>query len=622
MNSVYKRILDDSQIAYFYIEGIKNEDGKYIDFKIIDANKEFSKLFKIDLTNFINSNICEDRKLKDKLFKLIKILEKAVKNEKYTIKKYIEELNLCFDIDIYSLGDDMFLVKFTEIVEGVMVLSSILKKCPFCAWIKDRNGKYVDVNNTYLEIFNLHYDDIIGKTDYDIFNENVAKAYRYNDEEVIRKDGSYTYEPIMNIYRDREIYLQETKWPYKDKDNNILGTIGVAIDITERMEIRRNIEKNERNFLDIASNIEEVLIIRDEYKAIYISPSFEKMFGESPDKLYDDVDKLKELYNSEDLKKLENIGYEDVIDCNLRLKSNNDKWVWCKFLPIKDENGKTIKQIGIISDITKKKKLEKELENLRMDFFANLSHELRTPINLILSSLQVINLRMCKLNQEDSEYLSKYLNIIRQNGLRQLKLVNNLIDATTVDSGNFKHNPINHDIINFVEDICLSVSEFVEYNELSIVFDTQIEEKIIGFDLDNMERIILNLISNAIKFNKPKGKIEVSISYNTDVIISVKDSGIGIPQDKVDSVFGRFEQVKSKIKKEREGSGIGLSLVKSLVEMHNGTISLNSKLNEGSEFIITLPDVLVDAQDNKDSKNLYNFNNIQSMNIEFSDIYN
>lgn len=262
-----------------------------------------------------------------------------------------------------------------------------------------------------------------------------------------------------------------------------------------------------------------------------------------------------------------------------------------------------------------------ELEKLRMDFFANLSHELRTPINLIFSALQVINLKLNKIDSENLEYFEKYLSIIGQNSNRLLKLVNNLIDTTRLDAGCFNYSPKNNNIVSCIENICLSVADFVEDNNLSIIFDTDTEEKIIGFDQDNMERIMLNLISNAIKFNNPGGRIEVSVNCRENVEIRVKDSGIGIPPEKLNVIFRRFEQVKGKFKKDREGSGIGLSLVKSLVEIHGGSIYVNSIIGEGSEFIITLPCDLVDENSDNVFEDPKYINRVNWMNVEFSDIY-
>ncbi|MDF2879427.1 MAG: sensor signal transduction histidine kinase, partial [Clostridia bacterium] len=155
-------------------------------------------------------------------------------------------------------------------------------------------------------------------------------------------------------------------------------------------------------------------------------------------------------------------------------------------------------------------------------------------------------------------------------------------------------------------------------------FDTDIEEKIVACDSDKIERIILNLLSNAIKFTKSGGKIEVTLADADDTIkISIKDTGIGIPKEKQNFIFERFIQIDKSLSRNREGSGIGLSLVKSLVELHNGNISVNSVHGQGSEFIIVLPAfVLPQAEVSLDFPSAPIESKIDRINIEFSDIYN
>ncbi|MGL5693358.1 MAG: sensor histidine kinase, partial [Peptostreptococcaceae bacterium] len=305
------------------------------------------------------------------------------------------------------------------------------------------------------------------------------------------------------------------------------------------------------------------------------------------------------------------------------LDNGNLKWLDTKNVACDSKNGDTCNSLCIVKDITESKSKEMEIEKLRLDFFTNLSHELRTPINLILSSLQVLELKKSDNKEEDYKFYRKYLKIIKQNGFRLLKLVNNLIDSTKLDSGSFSYNPKNMNIIKCVEDICLSVCDFAKHNNIELIFDTDVEEKIISFDMDDLERILLNLISNAIKFSKEDGSILVSIDTSdlNEVKISVKDDGIGIPNDKLDVIFNKFEPVKSKMKNEREGSGIGLSLVKSLVQMHNGRIEVKSKVGQGSEFMVFLPNKLTENEVIiKEEKNIA-FNNVYNMEVEFSDIY-
>jgi PAS domain S-box-containing protein len=624
MNQIYREMIEDSPMAYVHIKIRKNNKGEYTGLEIRDFNKSYKRFFENYDENLMNEYILNSMK-KSERSDWIETFIKASENKKYTKLIYVEKIDTNFNMEIFSIENDEFFIRFTKISNQCVKLSSVLKNSPCLTWIKDRNGVYVDVNDKFLEFFDRTYDEVIGKTDYEIMPKDSAKEFFEQDTDVIKNDKMNTYEDTVISNKNKLGYFQTAKWPLSEDDSNIiLGTIGISIEITNKVETFKSMEKNEKLFLEIANNIEESIIIIDEKKAQYISPSFKKMFDVNPDELYNDIGSWRGTKNIVEFennpKSYEFKGINDFM-FKIYKKEREEMWIWARFVPILDEDGNTIKKIGILSDITKRKTLELEIEKLRMDFFANLSHELRTPINLIFSALQVLSLKLNKLGCENFEYFDKYLSIIGQNSNRLLKLVNNLIDTTKLDSGCFNYNPKNNDIISWIEDICLSVSEFVEDNNLSIIFDTDTEEKITGFDQDNMERIILNLISNAIKFNKPGGKIEVTINCRENIEIRVKDDGIGIPEEKLGVIFERFGQVKSKLKKEREGSGIGLTLVKSLVEMHGGSICVNSAVGEGSEFIITLPDELVDEEDDNMAESHSYLSRVNMMKVEFSDIY-
>lgn len=265
-----------------------------------------------------------------------------------------------------------------------------------------------------------------------------------------------------------------------------------------------------------------------------------------------------------------------------------------------------------------------EYEKLRTAFFANISHELRTPVNVIFSAEQMLSLLLkdVKLNAHENE-IPQYMHIIKQNCYRLIRLIANLIDITKIDAGYFQINFIDCDIVKIVEDITLSVAKYIESKNLNLIFDTEVEEKIISCDPDKIERIILNLLSNAVKFTPEGGEIHVNIYEGEDrVVISVKDSGIGIPHEMQSSIFDRFVQVDKTTSRSSEGSGIGLSLVKSLVEMHGGRISLISECGKGSEFVIELLDRAEECKTaTSKCAEIKGSDNIERINIEFSDIY-
>lgn len=264
-----------------------------------------------------------------------------------------------------------------------------------------------------------------------------------------------------------------------------------------------------------------------------------------------------------------------------------------------------------------------EYDKLKTEFFTNISHELRTPLNVISSTIQLLQSIDAK-KELGNEKIRYYFSIIDKNSLRLLRLINNLLDITKVDGEYLSLNLNNENIVYIVEDITQSVAEYIRAKNISITFDTEVEEKIIAVDEEKIERIMLNILSNAVKFTDENGSIFVNVyDKGKFVEISIRDTGIGIPEDKLDYIFGRFAQVDKSTTRNNEGSGIGLALVESLVKLHNGNVYVQSKLGEGTEFTIQFPNITVDniKSNNIIEKNVSGLTNDKKLSLEFSDIY-
>lgn len=262
------------------------------------------------------------------------------------------------------------------------------------------------------------------------------------------------------------------------------------------------------------------------------------------------------------------------------------------------ENEELNSEVVIQKNAVDKLKAEEEM---RTQFFANISHELKTPLNIIMCTTKL--LKACSSDKDEFlKYYNKYENTITQNSSRMLRLIDNIIDITKFDVGCFKMNFKNCEIVSLVEDITLSIAQYEKINGRNIIFDTNCEVIEICCDADSIERVILNLLSNAVKFTKENGNILVKLEKQTDyIIITVKDDGIGIPKEFRKSVFERFVQVDKSFRRNVEGSGIGLSLVKSIVDLHDGEIYLKDSDEIGAEFVIKLPNILLEDEESQNS---------------------
>lgn len=259
------------------------------------------------------------------------------------------------------------------------------------------------------------------------------------------------------------------------------------------------------------------------------------------------------------------------------------------------------KKIGLtaLSDITKMKLIEKELKAAKVvaeesalaqeRFMANMSHEIRTPMNAIIGFANLI--KPSELSQEQE----KYLNFIKTSGENLLVLINDILDYSKIEAGMMHIEKIPFSISDLIQSIQIMFSE--KANSKRLILEKHIEEgipEILIGDPTRLTQIMINLLSNAIKFTT-EGKVQIKIKAKSfdknslNLEISVKDTGIGIPADRVDAIFDRFTQASSDTTRHYGGTGLGLSIVKRLVELQHGSIVLQSVYGEGSEFVINLP---------------------------------
>ncbi len=275
-------------------------------------------------------------------------------------------------------------------------------------------------------------------------------------------------------------------------------------------------------------------------------------------------------------------------------------------------------------EIKKKNEINEDLQKIltcQEEYIANLSHELKTPLNVILAAAQLLDVYCDSgLLDEKKNSTIKHIDSIKRNSYRLSKLINNIIDLSKIESGIFELNLSNNNVVELVEDMVMAVNEFTESKGLNIIFDTDIEEKIIACDPEKLDKIVLNLISNAIKFSNEGGEIFVNIKYKIEFIeISVEDNGIGIERKYLHTIFDKYNQVDKSLSRNAEGTGVGLSLVKSIVELAGGSINVESELGVGSKFTVKLPSKKV-LQENMKFNNTIR-NGKEKILIEFSDVY-
>lgn len=557
-------------------------------------------------------------------------------------------------------------------------LEGILDKLPYYVWLKDKEGKLIYINKSGAENIGLAKEDIIGRSDYELLDYNMAKKCDETDTSLMENNNDIYNEEYINIDGQDKVYKVHKYILNRDTTKeNIL--CGMAEEISLNRNLQLKLESNLLKYLDkskeeddpkkyihsslvnlkkvIKCNNIDILLYNENEKAfkLYISENKDKSIFKDKlplfinktieNKLYSkdiDCNRYSEIYdkiiglqenNIEENLKIKHIklagklfgliciSYNKDIDINSKDDSFLDE--------ILNKISIIIKQIENKDEIVSIRKKEDELksiielESIKTDFFANVSHEFRTPVNIILSIVQLLNSYSndIKINIKNEKY-REYLDILKQNSYRLLRLVNNIIDTAKINNNLHNLKLKNNNIIKIVEDVAMSTVVYANEKKRNIIFDTDEEEVILACDKEKIERIILNLISNAIKFSNINTDIEIKINTRIDlnkVFISIKNYGECIEKCNREKVFGKCTQIDDLFIRRNEGCGIGLFLVRKFVEMHSGKIYIDD-IEDATQLTFYLPINTIDKEYN--SNEIINENDIsEKCNIEFSDIY-
>ncbi len=562
-------------------------------------------------------------------------------------------------------------------------LETILDSIPYEITLKDEKGNYIYTNRRFQKMANHTKAQISGNFYGKFWSEKDYRIIQELDNEVFKKNKGIFFERGLRNADNNERWFHMYKVPIEIDNNKYLFTFSredtVHKKISNLMEYQ--LEKDSHDLLgyhDImyddsfnrvsdtefknrittlcknlcneieASHINIYLYDEDENNFnIYIGTSKEKIsckqvnledksfFKFVNSKITVDLDMIYGLYKNDRYGlNVKEIRYGNNIIGLMCIYCENNK---DNKIEYDDLIRSTCYKFGLLfqNKITanklreEEKKLAKykndlELETMKTEFFEGISHEFRTPLNIITAASQLIAKVLDKCNcDEYKEAIDKNLKYIKRNADRLIRMLNNIFDVNKISMGDNNVSLVNCNIIEVIEDIVLIAADYVKVSGRNIIFDTDVEELIIACDVEKIEKIMLNLISNAIKYSYENTDILINVHYDSQenqIIVSVFDKGVTIDKKDESRAFKKFVQLHRLLNRPCEGSGVGLFLVKSFVELHGGKVWFNYGIKNGAEIDFSIPVNIMENGEVEDYRKAKH-RKVEICNVEFSDIY-
>lgn len=474
-----------------------------------------------------------------------------------------------------------------QIREQVRYFEAILSSISDFAYVFNEQGRFVFINQALLDLWGLKSDEALGKDFFDLnYPDDLAARLQRQIREVFETRQRVTDETPYTSPTGVVGYYEYIFSPFFGADGSVELVVGTTRNVTSRKQAEEEIKHlGERN-RDILESITDAFFAVDrDWRFTYVNSQAERMLDRTPGDLLGKViwDEYPGLVGSEFEK-----AYHQA--ANFRLASNltafypdHQRWYETNCYPA--PNGITI----YFRNVTERVKVEealKQSDRRKDEFLATLAHELRNPLAPIRSGLEVIR-RM----GDDREQLEGTLDILQRQTNQIVHLVDDLLDISRISQGKI-HLRKERIELKLAVDIAVESSRgSIDEAENELIVTLPAEPIYLEADLTRVAQIFLNILNNAARFSEKAGTISLVAHTTKDhAIVSIKDTGLGIPPEMLTDIFDMFGQIETPDEQGRGGLGIGLSVVKKLVEMHGGWVqAFSSGLGKGSEFVVTLP---------------------------------
>jgi PAS domain S-box-containing protein len=509
-----------------------------------------------------------------------------------------------------------------KIFESEKLFSAIFHKSPIgISLVHLATGKQVDVNDACFSIFGYSREEIIDQTSLDL-NIYMDERDRHELIEELTKKHSVKDKEVHIVRKNKEKGIIQASAEIIEIENEKYALVMIT-DITEKKKTEKELIESEERFRQITETIQDVFWMSElNMKRIYyVSPAFEKIWGRSAQSLYDDPASGVESVHPEDREKFMKIfnihspSGPFTVEYRIITPSGEIRHLLDRGFPIyNDIDNQVIRYVGVAKDITDQKEaarkiqqINEELEhkvnertielteaNIQLNesnatkdkFFSIIAHDLKNPFNSILSHAQLI---LMNLEMMDSIKIRKNIKHISSSAESAYRLLENLLEWAKAQTGGLTFQPEETDLNTLFLTAQESTQNIAIHKKISVMVEPA-DIIIVNVDVNMINAVFRNLITNAIKFTPSEGKITLkAIPEGDKVIVSVADTGVGMSRETISKLFKISEKVSKPGTENEPGTGLGLILCKEFVEKNGGTINVESEEGRGSIFSFSLP---------------------------------
>ncbi len=505
------------------------------------------------------------------------------------------------------------------LMESEAFYQSLVETLPLAMLRKDLQGRFTFANRLLCEALRRTPDEIVGRTDYDFFPRELAEKYRADDRMVLEAERDLEVTEEFQTPTGERRYTHVVKTPVYDASGNLVGIQGIFSDVTEKKRAEIELEHTRARLQAVLDAATQVSIIATDVDGIIdvFNAGAERMLGytaeemvglRTPETIHLESEVIargRELSREFD-RPIE--GFRVFVENAILGQPDHREWTYVRKdgsrLPVSlvvtsrcDRDGNVIGFLGIATDISARKRAEADIlkakeaaeaaNRAKSDFLANMSHEIRTPMNAIIGMTELV------LDTELSLTQREYLAMVHESGESLLAVINDILDFSKIEAGKLNLERLPFNIREVLGDTLKSLSLRAHRKRLELVchIEPDVPFAIEG-DPHRLRQMVINLVGNAIKFTEV-GEVILDVAVdrmeaNGPMLhFRVSDTGVGIPQEKLDTIFEAFEQADTSTTRRYGGTGLGLAIVSRLVDLMDGNIWVESEVGRGSEFHFT-----------------------------------